>query len=161
MEPTKRWTNVVKTRELYCAEHLLKAAVAHFTVTQSTRFLDNMCRYVNYIGNGFGPREGQLHGYSGHQELELALMRHCKVRRKQEYLQLAELFIEERGLYHDAFLNKRSLEGGSEGSQIRNQRYWSTYRKVLVHASTPAHSRAEIIRGHSVRPHTTSLEYIV
>jgi len=80
VEPTQRWTNVIKTHELYCAGHLLEAAVLHFTVTQSTRFLDVMCRYVDYIGSFFGPGEGQLHGYPGHQELELALMRLYKVR---------------------------------------------------------------------------------
>jgi len=50
VEPTQRWTNVIKTHELYCAGHLLEAAVLHFTVTQSTRFLDVMCRYVDYMG---------------------------------------------------------------------------------------------------------------
>jgi len=142
VEPTQRWTNVIKTHELYCAGHLLEAAVLHFTVTQSTRFLDVMCRYVDYIGSFFGPGEGQLHGYPGHQELELALMRLYKVLPKQECLELAEFFVEERGKYHGAFFDDRS-RGGSKRSQIKNHRYWSSYRRVLAHGSTRAHPRAE------------------
>jgi DUF1680 family protein len=41
--------------------------------------------------------EGQLHGYPGHEELELALMRLYRLTNASEYLDLAKYFVEERG----------------------------------------------------------------
>jgi len=153
VEPTKRWTNVVKTHELYCAGHLLEAAIAHFTVTKSTRFLDVMCRYVDYIGRVFGPGKDQLNGYPGHQELELALMRLYHVRPKLGYLQLAEFFVEERGKNHGAFFDEQAMQrgedpkdrkSGEQGLGHHTGEYW------YMQAHEPIREQ-KIIRGHSVR----------
>ncbi|NLK10003.1 MAG: glycoside hydrolase family 127 protein, partial [Staphylococcus equorum] len=35
-EPDKRWTNLVEGHELYCAGHLIEAAVAYFLATDKT-----------------------------------------------------------------------------------------------------------------------------
>jgi len=42
-EPGKRWTNLRDNHELYCAGHLIEAAVAYFKATGKRRFLDIMC----------------------------------------------------------------------------------------------------------------------
>ena len=48
VEPEKRWTNLRDNHELYCAGHLMEAAVAYYQVTGKKRFLDIMCRYGSY-----------------------------------------------------------------------------------------------------------------
>lgn len=75
VEPEKRWTSLNVCHELYCAGHLMEAAVAHYEATGKRNFLDCMCRYADYIGTVFGRGEGQKRGYPGHEEIELALVK--------------------------------------------------------------------------------------
>jgi uncharacterized protein len=56
-----------------------------------------MTRYVSLIQETFGPEEGQLHGYPGHEELELALMKLYHLTNASEHRDLARYFVEERG----------------------------------------------------------------
>jgi DUF1680 family protein len=42
----------------------LEATGTHHHVTKSTRFLDIMTRYIDYICTVFGPQPGQIHGYA-------------------------------------------------------------------------------------------------
>jgi len=83
--------------ELYCAGHLLEAAIAYYQLTKKTHFLNAMTRYVSLIQSTFGKGEHQLPGYPGHEELELALMKLYRLTNASEYLDLARYFIEERG----------------------------------------------------------------
>ena len=59
VEPDKRWTNLRDCHELYCAGHLIEAAVAHFQATGKRMLLDALCRYADYIDSVFGARAGQ------------------------------------------------------------------------------------------------------
>ena len=97
VEPEKRWSNLGDWHELYCAGHLIEAAVAHFQATGSRKFLDAMCRYADYIASVFGPAPGQKRGYPGHEEIELALVRLYRTTGETRYLNLAKYFIDERG----------------------------------------------------------------
>lgn len=56
-----------------------------------------MTHYVSLIQSTFGEREHQLHGYPGHEELELALIKLYRLTNASEYLELARYFVEERG----------------------------------------------------------------
>ena len=75
VEPEKRWKNLGMWHELYCAGHLMEAAVAHYEATGKRRLLDVMCRYADYIASVFGPNPGQRYGAPGHEEIELALVK--------------------------------------------------------------------------------------
>ena len=75
VEPEKRWTNLRDNHELYCAGHLMEAAVAYAEATGKRKFLDIMCRYADHIAQTFGRGKGQKRGYCGHPEIELALVR--------------------------------------------------------------------------------------
>ncbi|MBR2624966.1 MAG: glycoside hydrolase family 127 protein [Lentisphaeria bacterium] len=97
VEPEKRWQSLFDCHELYCAGHLTEAAVAYFEATGKRKFLDAMCRYIDYIAQVFGRGENQIHGYPGHEELELALIRLYRVTGEKRYLDLCSYFIEERG----------------------------------------------------------------
>jgi hypothetical protein len=95
--PEKRWKNLAEGHELYCAGHLIEAAVAYYNATGADRLLEVAKRFANLIGNVFGPEEGKCKGYPGHQELELALVKLYRVTRENRYLDLARHFLTERG----------------------------------------------------------------
>ena len=91
----ERWTNLRDKHELYCAGHLMQAAVAHFRATGERRLLDAACRFADHICTVFGP--GKRAGTPGHPEIEMALVELYRVTRNRAYLDLACFFIDERG----------------------------------------------------------------
>ena len=93
----QRWTNLRDKHELYCAGHLLEAAVAYAQATGKTRFLEIMQKYVTCIDATFGPEPEKLHGYPGHEEIELALCKLYELTGDEKALRLAKYFIDERG----------------------------------------------------------------
>ncbi|PLS01053.1 glycoside hydrolase family 127 protein [Neobacillus cucumis] len=97
IKPEKRWTDLRDAHELYCAGHLMEAAVAHFQATGKRSFLDTMCRYADYIDSVFGTEPGKKRGYCGHEEIELALVKLYRITGNERYLKLSEYFVEERG----------------------------------------------------------------
>ena len=78
-EPSQRWRNLCEGHELYSAGHMIEAAVAYYEGTGKRKLLDSMIRLADLICRTFGPEEGQNHGYPGHQEIELALVRLYRV----------------------------------------------------------------------------------
>lgn len=97
IEPGLRWSNLRDTHELYNAGHMIEGAAAYFQATGKRAFLDIVCRYVDHIRTVIGPEPGQLRGYCGHEEIELALVKLARVTGRREYLELAKYFIDERG----------------------------------------------------------------
>src|SRR6516164_360616 len=95
--PRHRFKNLRDLHELYCAGHLFEAAAVHFEATGQRSLLDIATRYADYLTKVFGPKEGQLPGYCGHPEIELALLRLYRVTQKPAYLELCRFFINERG----------------------------------------------------------------
>jgi DUF1680 family protein len=96
-EPGKRWTNLTDCHELYCAGHMIEAAVAYYYGTSKRKLLDAMCRFADHIDSVFGPEPGKLRGYDGHQEIELALVKLYEATGEERYVKLAAFFINERG----------------------------------------------------------------
>ncbi len=96
IEPEKRWTKLWLNHELYCAGHLIEAAVAAYEQLGKTKLLDAVCRYADYIDSVFGREEGKKRGYPGHQEIELALVRLYHATGNEKYFKLAKYFIDER-----------------------------------------------------------------
>ncbi|MBB6730194.1 glycoside hydrolase family 127 protein [Cohnella zeiphila] len=96
-EPGKRWTNLLDAHELYCAGHMIEAAVAYYNGTGKRKLLDIMCRFSDYIDSVFGTEPGKIRGYCGHQEIELALVKLYETTGEERYLKLSRYFIDERG----------------------------------------------------------------
>nr|WP_223879729.1 beta-L-arabinofuranosidase domain-containing protein [Paenibacillus spiritus] len=96
-EPGKRWTNLTDCHEMYCAGHLIEAAVAYWQGTGKTVLLGVARRLADHIDRRFGPEPGQIRGYDGHQEIELALVKLYEATGEERYLKLASFFIDERG----------------------------------------------------------------
>lgn len=109
-EPDLRWTNLKEGHELYTAGHLLEAAVAYYNATGKEKFLSIMTRFADLICDTFGSKESQLHGYPGHQEIELALVKLYEVTKNRKYLDTAKYFLDERGKSPNYFLEEEKSE---------------------------------------------------
>ena len=96
VEPENRFTDRGK-HELYCAGHLMEAAVAYYEATGKRRFLDLMCRCADYIYDRFYVRRDTGFTTPGHEEIELALVRLYEATGTERYLTLAKYFIDRRG----------------------------------------------------------------
>ncbi|GAB3642486.1 glycoside hydrolase family 127 protein [Spirosoma arcticum] len=90
----KRWTDMEK-HEDYCAGHLIEAAVAYYNTTGKRKLLDVAIRFADHIDATF--RVPNRHWVSGHQEIELALMRLYHLTKQDRYLKLADWFLAQRG----------------------------------------------------------------
>ncbi len=94
-KPEDRFTHEDHDHELYCAGHLIEAAVAHHRATGSPRLLDIARRFVEHIDHVFG--KGKREEAPGHQGIELALVELYRETGEPKYLALAEFFVDERG----------------------------------------------------------------
>lgn len=95
--PELRWKNLTEGHELYSAGHLIEAAVAYYNATGKRRLLDIAAKFADLICKTFGDGEGQLPGYPGHQEIELALVKLWRVTGEERYLKTARFFLDCRG----------------------------------------------------------------
>ena len=89
-----RWTNMVK-HEMYCAGHMMEAAVAYYKATGKRKLLDVSEKMAQHMMSIFGP--GKRHWVPGHEEIELALVKLYQVTGKQEYLDFSDWLLNERG----------------------------------------------------------------
>ena len=147
--PGERWTNLAECHELYCAGHLIEAGVAFFQATSKRRLLEVVCRLADHIDSVFGPDDNQLHGYPGHPEIELALMRLYDVTQEPRYMALANYFVEQRGTqphFYDIEYEKRGKTS-----------FWNTYGPAWMVMDKP-YSQAHLplaeqttAVGHAVR----------
>ncbi|WP_274365422.1 glycoside hydrolase family 127 protein [Paenibacillus thermotolerans] len=110
-EPGSRWTNLHECHELYCAGHMIEAAVAYYQGTGKRKLLDAMCRFADHIDTVFGPEEGKIRGYDGHQEIELALVKLYQATGNETYLRLSQYFIDERGKSPSFFVEEWEKRG--------------------------------------------------
>lgn len=95
-EPDKRFTRRAD-HELYCAGHLIEAAIAYYNATKKDRFLKLMCKYVDYIEKVFVIDDSAVFTTPGHEEIELALVKLYHVTGDKRHLDLAKFFIDKRG----------------------------------------------------------------
>jgi DUF1680 family protein len=93
-----RYTNIRDMHELYCAGHLMQAAVAHYRVTGSRSLLNVAVKLADNICSVFGP--GKKPGACGHEEVEMALVELGRATNNQQYIQQAGHFIDSRGHGH-------------------------------------------------------------
>lgn len=95
-EPDKRFTNR-DWHELYCAGHLMEAAVAYYEATGRDRFLRIMEKYADYIEKVFIIDKSASYETPGHEEIEMALYRMYTATGKEKYLDMMTHFLERRG----------------------------------------------------------------
>ena len=124
-----RWRNMDK-HEMYCAGHMIEAAVAYYQATGKRKLLDVSIRMANHMMGLFGP--GKRHWVPGHEEIELALVKLYHTTDDERYLDFANWLIEERGHGHGTM--------GGEGEW--NASYYQDEMPVR---------EMSVIQGHAVR----------
>ncbi|MCK9412016.1 MAG: glycoside hydrolase family 127 protein [Prolixibacteraceae bacterium] len=120
---SKRWTEIGK-HEDYCAGHLIEAGIAYHNATGKRKLLDVAIKFANHIDTFL--RKSNRQWFSGHQEIELALIKLYHLTNDRKYLELAQWYLEQRG------------KGYGNG----NQDYWQN--------SLPVKDQKQIV-GHAVR----------
>jgi len=141
--PDEKWMNLTEGHELYCAGHLIEAAVAYFETTGKKPLLDIACKLADLICNTFGPEDGKLHGYPGHPEIELALVRLYYATGVSRYLNMAKYFIDERGGTPNYFLEEKKRPG--------YRPIWGTFFDPAYFQSHLPVRKQNTAEGHSVR----------
>ncbi|OCT15490.1 hypothetical protein A8709_15555 [Paenibacillus pectinilyticus] len=149
-EPGKTWTNLYEAHELYCAGHMMEAAVAYYDATGKRKLLDIVCKFADHIETVFGPQHGQIRGYDGHQQIELALVKLSQATGEERYLKLAQFFIDERGADPNFFIE--------ECKQREGYSYWTGKQEPIPTVQQMAYNQADKpvreqdkAMGHSVR----------
>ncbi|WP_145137611.1 beta-L-arabinofuranosidase domain-containing protein [Paenibacillus sp. Y412MC10] len=145
----QRWTNLMDCHEMYTAGHLIEAAVAYFYGTGKTKLLDIARKVADHIDERFGPEEGKIRGYDGHQEIELALVKLYHATGEVRYLNLAGFLIDERGQEPNFFAEEFERRGrishwapGVVQQGPVNLAYHQAHKPVREH---------EVATGHAVR----------
>ncbi|CAD0111513.1 unnamed protein product, partial [Aureobasidium uvarum] len=153
VDPGNRFTNLKDMHELYNCGHLIEAALAHHALYDNDQLLSPICSYVDLLCETFGPGAEQTHGYPGHPEIELALLRLYERTGVQRYLSLARYFITERGSatgcdgrhYFDVEAEKRGADPNMKPA------FYPEPRSLWYHQAHAPIAEQQTIEGHSVR----------
>ena len=92
----KRFTNLQEGHELYCSGHMMEAACAYYEATGKDKLLQVMLKNMEHIYRYFITEKHD--GYPGHPEVELALLKLYRLSGNPHSLELAEHFINIRGV---------------------------------------------------------------
>jgi DUF1680 family protein len=92
-----RLASVLTGGNRYNAGHLIEAALAHARHYNNDLLMEPLVKYVDLLYETFGPGPAQKHGYPGHPEIELSLLRLYEKTGNPKHLGLARYFITERG----------------------------------------------------------------
>ncbi len=83
--------------ELYCAGHIMEAAVAYYQATGKDALLNVAEKYADHIRKRFMIKKNTAFSTPGHEEIELALYRMYDATGKEKYKDMAEFFLNMRG----------------------------------------------------------------
>ena len=139
--------------ERYNAGHLIEAAIAHQHLYGNDRLLEPIVKYVELMDKTFGPGEHQRHGYPGHPEIELALLRLYSITKDQKHFNLAKYFVEERGnpTGQDG-IHYYDFEAKERGERIYERpNYFPFPRSYWYQQAHKPILEQESVEGHSVR----------
>ncbi len=127
--PDQRWTNLYECHELYCAGHMIEAAVAYYECTGKRKLLDIMCRMADHMVKRFIVNDTP--GYPGHPEVELALMRLYEATSNEDYLALCARFVDLRGVDSAYFEKETNARGWRHwGGDGKNTEYGQNHMPV-------------------------------
>ena len=93
----RRWSHLRASHELYNVGHLYEAAAAHYRATGKTSLLNGAVKNASLVCRTFGSAEGQIIDVSGHEEIEIGLVRLYNITGNPMYLKQAKFFIDMRG----------------------------------------------------------------
>ena len=141
-----RWNYLKESCQLYCAGHLMEAAVSDYEVTREEKLLEIAQKYADCIWRSFGPEDGKIHGYDGHAEVEIGLYRLYHATGIDRYRNLADYFVEERGRKPYFF------SGEKRNAEIKGSLVYELEEKDYRHSQShlPVREQKEAV-GHAVK----------
>ncbi|MBM7573485.1 glycoside hydrolase family 127 protein [Aquibacillus albus] len=140
-KPDQKWKDFSHGHELYCAGHMIEAAVAYYQATGKDKLLHVVCRFADHIDEIIGPEPGKMKVYPGHPEVEMALVRLYEVTNEERYLKLAKFFVNQRGKDNDFFTNEKTFALGKD----------DRWFQLDYHQAHDTVRNQETAEGHSVR----------
>ncbi|MBV9858190.1 MAG: glycoside hydrolase family 127 protein [Streptosporangiaceae bacterium] len=108
-----RYARLAWSHELYCAGHLIQAAIAMRRAAGDARLLDIATRLAGNLVSEFAGKEtGKERGLDGHPIVETALTELYRATGTVSYLDLARQFVDQRGhgLAGDSGMGRRYLQ---------------------------------------------------
>jgi len=84
--------------ELYCLGHLIEAAIAYHKGTGKDALLTCVLKYIDCVYRVFVVEKSAAFTTPGHEEIELALLKLYEYLGNPKHLELAQFFIDHRGL---------------------------------------------------------------
>lgn len=93
----KRWEALFMSHELYNAGHLYEAAAVHYKATGKRNFLDIALKNADLMVKTFGEGEHKISAVPGHQIIETGLIKLYQITGKNDYINLAKYFLDNRG----------------------------------------------------------------
>ena len=148
--PERRYQRLAESHELYCAGHFLEAAAAYHQATGNEKVLHTAVKLADHLDRTFGPQEGKLHGYDGHEEVKIGLMKLYDITGEDRYLRLARYFLDIRGVQEkeeDNFLRQQYLSDGQKEEIISGMRQMPL---KYFQAAVPF-TEMKTAQGHAVR----------
>ena len=137
--PEGKFQNLLEGHELYCAGHMMEAAVALYEATGNEKLLNVMKKNGNLLYRYF-VEEGH-EGYPGHPEVELALMRLWRATGDDKYKALAEHFINVRGVDSDFYIKEVSRRDWKVwGNNASDKEYQQSHLPVREQPDAVGHS---------------------
>ena len=127
--PGERFVQLQWGHELYCAGHLIQAAVALHRTTGDVGLLEVARRVADLVVDTFGTEAGKVDGVCGHPEIETALVELYRETGAESYLERARYFVDRRGY-------------GLLGDDRFGRHYWQDHVPVR---------EARSVEGHAVR----------
>ncbi|PZE21177.1 glycoside hydrolase family 127 protein [Paenibacillus xerothermodurans] len=138
-KPDGKWTNLRDDHELYTAGHFIEAAVAYYRATGKRKVLDIACSLADCIAAEFGAGATQRHGYDGHPEIELALVKLYQSTGNRTYLELSKFFVDERGRQPHFFDGEQQARTESRFGQ-RGYDYFQSHLPVREQTTAEGHA---------------------
>jgi len=96
--PGERWGNLMIEHELYCHGHLIEAVVSYAQATGASTALNIAIKAADLLVQEF--MSASPDKTSGHEEIEIALLRLYEISGQASYMELAGKFLERRGRVH-------------------------------------------------------------
>lgn len=140
-----QYKRLAGSHELYCMGHFIEAAVAYYDSMENEKVLNIAKKCADNIDANFGPEEGKIHGYDGHEEIEIGLLRLYHVTKEERYLRLAKYFLMERGKHPNFFKDQATCYKGPNalnGIENMPDTYFQNHAPI---------SEQKTAEGHAVR----------
>lgn len=142
--PERKFKRLQQSHELYTMGHYIEAGVAYYEATGNEKALDIAKRMADCIVASFGTKTGQIDGYDGHPEIELALSRLYEVTQTQRYLDQAHYFLRVRGTKPGFFEKQNEADGLDNdiipGMREAGERYYLDAEPIADQKTADGHA---------------------